>query len=256
MQVRKRLDEIAADRIKFGFSRGRTEGQFEHRKREDTHSFVPNEEVIGRVDQKKAIKALLFDSNVKENVSITPIVGIGGQGKTTLAQYVCNDKEVKRHFDMRMWACVSDPFDVKTIAQKLIESATKKRPESLEIDSLQSEFRVTIGGKRYLLVLDDVWNENSNKWSNFKNLLVGGLRGSKVLVTTRNEKVADITRTVSPYFLGGLSESNSWDLFKKMSFKDGEEAKNTKLVEIRKVCTSSSCYKEHRESIILQKFGG
>jgi len=231
-QVRKRLDEIAADRTKFGFTRGQTEGQFEHTKREDTHSFVPEEEVIGREDEKKAIKALLFDSNVKENVSIIPIVGIGGQGKTMLAQYVYNDKEVKRHFDLRLWACVSDPFDVKTIVQKLIESATKKRPESLEIDPLQSEFRVTIGEKRYLLVLDDVWNENSNKWSNFKNLLVGGLRGSKVLVTTRNEKVADITRTVSPYFLGGLSESNSWDLFKKMAFKDGEEAKNPKLVEI------------------------
>jgi hypothetical protein len=231
-QVRKRLDEIAADRTKFGFTRGQTEGQFEHTKREDTHSFVPEEEVIGREDEKKAIKALLFDSNVKENVSIIPIVGIGGQGKTMLAQYVYNDEEVKRHFDLRLWACVSDPFDVKTIVQKLIESATKKRPESLEIDPLQSEFRVTIGEKRYLLVLDDVWNENSNKWSNFKNLLVGGLRGSKVLVTTRNEKVADITRTVSPYFLGGLSESNSWDLFKKMAFKDGEEAKNPKLVEI------------------------
>jgi uridine kinase len=87
---------------------------------------------------------------VKENVSIILIVGIGGQGKTTLAQYVYNDEEVQKHFDMRLWACISDPFDVKTIVQKLIESATKKKPESLEIDPLQSELRVTIGGKRYL----------------------------------------------------------------------------------------------------------
>jgi hypothetical protein len=78
----------------------------------------------------------------------------------------------------------------------------------------------------------DVWNENSNKWSDLKNLLVGGLRGSKVLVTTRNEKVADITSTASSYFLVGISKSNSWDLFKKMAFKDGEEPKNPKLAEI------------------------
>jgi hypothetical protein len=229
--VRVKLNEIAEDKKSFSFTE-RT--QLEHKRREDTHSFVPEEEVIGREVEKKAIKVLLFDSNVKENVSIIPIIGIGGQGKTTLAQYVYNDEEVQRHFDLRLWACVSDPFDVKTIVQKLIESATKKRPKSLEIDSLQSELRVTIGGKRYLLVLDDVWNENSTKWSDLKNLLVGGLRGSKVLVTTRNEKVANITRTTSPYFLGGLFESNSWDLFKKMTFKDGEEPKNPKLVEIGK----------------------
>jgi hypothetical protein len=227
--VRAKLNEIAEVKKSFSFTE-RT--QLEHRRREDTHSFVPETEVIGREDEKKDVKALLFDSNVKENVSIIPIVGIGGQGKTTLAQYVYNDEEVQRHFDMRLWTCVSDPFDVKTIVQKLIESATKKRPESLEIDSLQSLFREAISGKRYLLVLDDVWNENSNKWSDLKNLLVGGLRGSKVLVTTRNEKVANITRTASTYFLGGLSESNSWDLFKKMAFKDGEELKNPKLAEI------------------------
>jgi Leucine-rich repeat (LRR) protein len=229
--VRTKLNEIAENKKSFSFME-RT--QLEHRRRDDTHSFVPEEEVIGREYEKKVVKALLFDSNVKENVSIIPIVGIGGQGKTTLAQYVYNDEEIQRHFDLRLWTCVSDPFDVKTIIQKLIESATKDKPKSLEIDPLQSLFQETIGGKRYLLVLDDVWNENSNKWSDLKNLLVGGLRGSKVLVTTRNEKVADIIRTASPYFLGGLSENNSWDLFKKMAFKDGEEAKNPKLVEIGK----------------------
>ncbi|XP_062151827.1 putative disease resistance protein RGA3 [Alnus glutinosa] len=229
--VRAKLNEIAEDKKSFSFTE-RT--QLEHRRREDTHSFVPEEEVIGREGEMKVVKALLFDSNVKENVSIIPIVGIGGQGKTTLAQYVYNDREVQRHFDLRLWTCVSDPFDVKTIVQKLIESATKKRPESLEIDPLQSLLRETIGGKRYLLVLDDVWNEDSNKWSDLKILLVGGLRGSKVLVTTRNKKVADITRTTLPYFLEGLFESNSWDLFKKMAFKDGEEPKNPRLVEIGK----------------------
>jgi len=230
--VRKRLDEIAADKTKFNFPEGPIRPQFEHRKREDTHSFVPDEEVIGREDEKKAVKALLFNSNVEENVSIIPIIGIGGQGKTTLAQYVYNDGEVQRHFDLRLWACVSDPFDIKTIVQKLIESATKKRPESVEMDPLQSLFRETIGGKRYLLVLDDVWNENSDEWFQLKNLLVGGLRGSKVLVTTRNEKVAKLSGTISPYRLRDLSESNSWDLFKKMAFKDGEELKNPKLAEI------------------------
>jgi len=65
-----------------------------------------------------------------------------------------------------------------------------------------------------------------------EKLLSGGLKGSKVLITTRSKRVAEITCTLPPYLLGGLSESNSWDLFKRMAFKDGEEPKNPKLVEI------------------------
>jgi len=230
--VRERLDNMAADQIKFGFIERPIGTLFEHRKIENTHSFVLEEEVIGRKDDMKAVKELLLDSNVKENVSIIPIVGIGGLGKTTLAQYVYNDEEVKKHFMLKMWVCVSDPFDVKTIVQKIVECAIERRPESLEMDLLQCQLRAKIDGQRYLLVLDDVWNENRGTWLDLKKLLSGGLKGSKVLITTRSKRVAEITCTLPPYLLGGLSESNSWDLFKRMAFKDGEEPKNPKFVEI------------------------
>ncbi|XP_062152256.1 putative disease resistance protein RGA1 [Alnus glutinosa] len=226
--VRERLDNMAVDQIKFGFTEHLIGTQFEHMKREDTHSFVRDKEVIGREDERKAVKELLLDSDVQENVSIIPIVGIGGLGKTTLAQYVYNNEEVKKHFELRVWVCVSDPFDVEIVVQKIVECAIERRP----MDWLQRQLRAKIDGKRYLLVLDDVWNENRDTWLRLETLLLGGLRGSKVLITTRSTKVAEITGTVPSYLLGGLSESNSWDLFKKMAFKDGEEAKNPKLVEI------------------------
>jgi Leucine-rich repeat (LRR) protein len=230
--LRVRLVEIAVDRMKFGFNERPIGTQVVHRRREDTHSFVREEEVIGREDERKAVKELLLDSNVKENVSIIPIVGIGGQGKTTLAQYVFNDKEVQIHFELRSWVCVSEVFDVKTIVQKIIECAVGRRPESLEMEFLQHELRAKIDGKRYLLVLDDVWNENRDTWLRLETLLLGGLKGSKVLITTRDIKVAEITGTMSPLFLGCLSKSNSWKLFKRMAFKDGEEPTNLTLVEI------------------------
>ncbi|KAF3673360.1 hypothetical protein FXO38_05659 [Capsicum annuum] len=60
----------------------------------ETYSFVPEGEVIGRNDDKKKIVKFLLDSKVEENVVVISIVGLGGLGKTTLAQCMFNDEMV------------------------------------------------------------------------------------------------------------------------------------------------------------------
>ncbi|XP_030958664.1 putative disease resistance protein RGA4 [Quercus lobata] len=72
-------------------------------------------------------------------------------------------------------------------------------------------------------VEDDVWNSNEELWCNLKRLLMGGAKGSKVVITTRTKLVAEITSTVSPYFLEGLSINQSWSLFKQMAFQKGQD---------------------------------
>ena len=116
--------------------------------REETHSFVPDEKVIGREDDKEAIIQLLLEpKNNEENVSIIPIVGIGGLGKTTPAQFVYNDKNIKEHFELKMWICISDVFDVKMIIQKII-SATGMEPVGHSMDKLQDQLRKIIYQKK------------------------------------------------------------------------------------------------------------
>jgi hypothetical protein len=130
--MRKKLDAIAKENRDFNLKVHLPEKYSVSIKRE-THSFVPNEKVIGREDDKEAIINLLLDPNVEVNVSVVSIVGIGGLGKTTLAQYVYNDETVINHFELKMWVCVSDDFEVKLISEKIIESATKnktKRPSN------------------------------------------------------------------------------------------------------------------------------
>jgi regulator of replication initiation timing len=126
--------------------------------RGNTHSVVCAEEVIGRDDDKKDVIHLLLYSNVEDNVPILPIVAIGGLGKTTLAQLIFNDDQIQNHFQLQMWVCVSDPFHVKNIVEKILEAATEKKPEPAEMNTLVVKLKKEIDGKKYVLVLGDVWN--------------------------------------------------------------------------------------------------
>ncbi|XP_057976205.1 putative disease resistance protein RGA3 [Malania oleifera] len=237
--IRERLDELARVKNQFILTDRPAESiPLKYRPSEQTHSFVLREEVIGREDDKNKIMDLLLESNpvaVGDNVSVIPIVGIGGLGKTTFAQYVYNDEKIGEHFVLKMWVCVSNDFNVKRIVENVLESSTQKKPERLQMDALQICLREEIGGKKYLLVLDDVWNENFGLWRELKNLLMVGASGSKIIVTTRSHRVAEITdMRVQPYILKGLDEERSWDLFKKIAFQSGGELQNPEQVEIGK----------------------
>ena len=95
-----------------------------------------------------------------------------------------------------MWVCISDVFELKIIIEKIIASATGNAPRNLEMDQLQRQVREKIDRKKYLLVLDDVWNEDRGKWLNLIDILIGGSKGSKIIITTRSRMVAKITHTV------------------------------------------------------------
>ena len=93
--MRERFDAIAADRVKFHLDERSEERQVWYKTREQTYSHVHAEAVIGREADKKAIIQSLLDcaNYEKENVSVLPIVGIGGLGKTAVAKLVFNDEQ-------------------------------------------------------------------------------------------------------------------------------------------------------------------
>ena len=131
--IRKRLNAITKDIGDFHFIESSIEPQVMNGDRE-TYSFVLQEDVVGREDDKKEIIELLLDANTVEHVSIIPIVGIGGLGKTTLAQLIYNDENVKIHFELKLWICKSHDFDIKHIVKQILKSLGSVRYEgSLEI---------------------------------------------------------------------------------------------------------------------------
>ncbi|XP_030925220.1 putative disease resistance protein RGA4 [Quercus lobata] len=223
--IREKLNAIAKDKEAFHFSQSLVEPRVMTRGDRETYSFVLEDEVIGREDDKKEIMKRLFDDNVVANISIIPIVGFGGLGKTTLAQLVYNDKNVQTEFEIKLWVCISDVFDVQRIVKEILEHLTKRKHEG-SIEMLQTRLREELNGKKYLIVLDDLWNEESNKWLLLRNLLMGGARGSRIIVTTRSESVARIIGATSWHALRGLPEEKAWSLFVKVAFENGQLPKN------------------------------
>ncbi|KAL6600459.1 hypothetical protein ACP70R_045259 [Stipagrostis hirtigluma subsp. patula] len=117
-----------------------------------------------------------------ENVSVVPIVGIGGVGKTTLAQVIYNDSRVKRHFDVEIWVCVSDFFDKKRMTKEMVESISGEEfsgPNTL--NALREKLTEKLKNKKFLLVLDDIWPNANHQWDEFYAPLRQGLEGSMII---------------------------------------------------------------------------
>ncbi|KAK2654736.1 hypothetical protein Ddye_014592 [Dipteronia dyeriana] len=157
---------------------------------------------------------------------------MGGMGKTTLAQLVYNDGEVKSNFDKRIWVCVSDPFDEVRIANAIIEGLTDSVSNFTELESLLKHIHESVSKTKFLLVLDDVWTEEYNKWEPLYNSLNNGHQGSKILVTTRKSTVAGMMESIDIIDMEELSKDGSWLLFKRLAFFDRPQQECEKLENI------------------------
>ncbi|KAF2307889.1 hypothetical protein GH714_033123 [Hevea brasiliensis] len=194
-QIRERVAEIAALKSDFGLTEQIFDRYVIHREREMTHSFIDASNVIGREQARDEIIETLLHSVDGENVSIIPIVGIGD----------------------------------KVIIKILDSASLGQRCTNTGIDQLQRTLRQALNGRKYLLILDDVWSEDPRKWGELKTLLMGGADGSKIVVTTHSQRVAEITGTVSAHKLSLLSHQDCLSLFFKCAFKGQQEKQNPNL---------------------------
>ncbi|XP_078158766.1 putative disease resistance protein RGA1 [Carex rostrata] len=231
-QIRSRFDEIMKDRIALQLSEGdgpmRCNNELQIA---PVGPFVVESNIFGRESEKEKLIEVL--SSERDVVSVVTIVGMGGIGKTTLAQLAYNDQRIQQRFDKFGWICVSEDFNVERLTKESLESITENVCGITNLGTLQEKLLRVISGKRVLLVLDDVWNEKKSFWDSFQTPFMSA-KFAKILVTTRNDSVARIMQTEPTFKIGCLSTEQCWQLFEHYAFGGVDQNKSPELVGIGK----------------------
>lgn len=130
---------------------------------------------------------------------IFPIVGMGGIGKTTLCRNVYENPLIVQHFHIRAWITVSQDYSVREIIQRLLRQIRtpfeREYQETKQTfnneqrdDQLGEELYKGLSGRKYLIVMDDIWG--TEVWDEVKMFLPDNGNGSRIMVTTRLSDVA------------------------------------------------------------------
>jgi len=202
-------------------------------KRNESSSLVAEEVIYGRDEDKEMILNWLTSDNENcSQLSILAIVGMGGMGKTTLAQHVYNDSTIEAKFAIKAWVCISDEFDVFKLTRAILEAIHKSTDDSRNIEMVQGRLKEKLIGRKFFLVLDDVWNEHRDQWKSFQTPLRYGAKGSKILITTRINRVASTMGSNKIHQLKQLQEDHSWQVFAKHAFQGDNSKSISELKEI------------------------
>ncbi|CAN6338451.1 unnamed protein product [Urochloa humidicola] len=177
--------------------------------------------IVGNKDEANRLTQCI--NNDEEERAVISILGMGGSGKTTLASSIYRKQEVKKNFACCAWITVSPNYRVEDLLNKVINKLHISDEHGItDRTYLVERIHTHLRDKKYLIVLDDMWNRDS--WLFFDRAFVKNMCGSRVVITTRIEAVASIAQQNNTIRIGLLSQSESWKLFSKKAFsKLGKE---------------------------------
>ncbi|GJN25839.1 hypothetical protein PR202_gb13722 [Eleusine coracana subsp. coracana] len=213
------IEVLVTEMNKFGFRHIQQAPPSKRWRETDPIMVDSDKDIISRSrdEEKKKIMRILLDEACGKDLTVLPIVGMGGLGKTTFVQLIYNDPAIEKHFELRRWCCVSNDFDAANIANNICQTNVN---EYSGREKALWDLQRLISGKRYLIVLDDVWDPNDDNWGKLKTCLNHGDKGSVVLTTTRNAKIAQrmAMGVAEAYNIERLSDEHLKEILESRAF--------------------------------------
>ena len=189
----------------------------------ETKLDVIEELIVGRTEEKGEIIASLLEG-MSEKIIILPIYGIGGIGKTTFARLIYNDPKFKCY--SQVWVDVSQRLDLNKISESIISQLSTKESQANERQIIRSCLTNLLSGKKIMIVLDDIWEEDQFHLQELKDMLYHADSNIIILVTTRSERVAGrICTNLQPYKILPLTNDRCWDIIKQRSAFEARDDK-------------------------------
>ncbi|KAJ4960847.1 hypothetical protein NE237_020757 [Protea cynaroides] len=226
-EIRLKIHEISESRSTYGIGNIATDGErkiFERQSLKEWRRSYPHIEepdFVGFKDDREILEARLLQR--EERRYVVSITGMGGMGKTTLAKKLYN--RVRNHFDCLAWIYISQEYVVEDLLRSTSKRVGLPVPEAelmaLNKEELQEKLYDFLMGKKYLIVLDDIWETGT--WDELQAALPDGMSGSKIIITSRNRDVAIYADARTPaHELSFLDDDESWELLSRKVFPNKE----------------------------------
>ncbi|GKV02216.1 hypothetical protein SLEP1_g14675 [Rubroshorea leprosula] len=184
-----------------------------------TDSFLDNSKVVGRDGDILGILSLLDNLKRDRPIAGISIVGMAGLGKTTMARSIYKKAKEEKLYDLVAWVCVSEDFNGQAILGEMLEHFKDGGASRNNINVLLQDLAKVLDNKTFLLILDDVWNEDQSKWDDFSSRLSRILKttGNSIVVTTRSLQVASVMERLpmQNYEMQKLSDGECWSIIEE-----------------------------------------
>ncbi|CAL5015591.1 unnamed protein product [Urochloa decumbens] len=194
------------------------------RKVADTAHFLGKEEIVGFATHRSLLIEWLTE-DVEPRRTLLAVWGMGGVGKTTLVTNVYKEVAASFYFDCVAWVSVSKNFTTEDLLRRVfkelqrdVRTGAPKDVEEMNYRSLVEALQGILSKKRYLVLLDDVWDADA--WFEIRSAFVENGTRSRIIITTRSQDVANLAKSTRIILLKPLPEKEAWCLFCNTTFRE------------------------------------